>query len=381
MATPMGYGTLLECPYNKSHRVQATAMARHLFKCRKMHPNIEFVTCPFNHAHKVAEPELKMHTATCEDRANFDMYKYCITTAAATHTSSEAQEPELIYNQEDPIAPQKVHDDDDECWDDLRIPAYNPQEYCAQAKIIRKATLKTPAEKRAFYEQEMKRHKELDVKIKQEKGEDIDEPRSSNGDRRRRSRSRSPPIRSRRRSRSPLAFRERSPLESQRPPRRRSRSSSRGSRRSIKRRSPSPSIAARSRRSRSNSRKSRSLSPLRDRKRRRSPSVERPRFLRASPPLVERPRLRRSPSPEIRRVVPRYSEYDRYMDRERYARYAYDRYDYPPTRPERYDAYVRYPHYDYSSRYPVRMERDTRRAISPRDRDDEEHIYRRDFRD
>ncbi|EAT38369.1 AAEL009728-PA [Aedes aegypti] len=195
MATPMGYGTLLECPYNKSHRVQATAMARHLFKCRKMHPNIEFVTCPFNHAHKVAEPELKMHTATCEDRANFDMYKYCITTAAATHTSSEAQEPELVYNTEDPIAPQKVHDDDDECWDDLRIPAYNPQEYCAQAKIIRKATLKTPAEKRAFYEQEMKRHKELEIKIKQEKGEDIDEPSSSssrNGDRKRRSRSRSP---------------------------------------------------------------------------------------------------------------------------------------------------------------------------------------------
>ncbi|XP_062539702.1 serine/arginine repetitive matrix protein 2-like [Armigeres subalbatus] len=363
MATPMGYGTLLECPYNKSHRVQATAMARHLFKCRKMHPNIEFVTCPFNHAHKVAEPELKMHTANCEDRANFDMYKYCITTAAATHNSSEAQEPELIYNQEDPIAPQKVRDDDDECWDDLRIPAYNPQEYCAQAKIIRKATLKTPAEKRAFYEQETKRHKELDVKIKQEKGEDVDEPSN-----RLRSRSRSP-VRSRRRSRSPLPFRGRSP-ESRPSRSRRSRSSSRGSR-AVKRRSPSPSVS-RSHRSRSNSRKSRSLSPNRDRKRRRSPSVERQRVRRSPSPL-----------PDYRRAIARPSEYDRYEERERYARAAaYERYDYPPrpSRYDRYESYVRYPHYDYSSRFPARIERDVRRAVS-RDRDDDEYIYRRDFRE
>ncbi|XP_065077458.1 protein SON-like [Ochlerotatus camptorhynchus] len=360
MASIMGYGTLLECPYNKSHRVQATAMARHLFKCRKMHPNTEFVTCPFNHAHKVAEPELKMHTATCDDRANFDMYKYCITTAAATHQSSESQEPELIYNQEDPIGPQKVRDEDDECWDDLRIPAYNPEQYCSQAKIIRKATLMTPAEKRTFYEQEMKRHRELDVKIKQEKGEDIEPTTSSNGGHKKRQRSRSP-VRSRKRSRSPLVVaRHRSPVAAL--PRRRSRSSSRGSR-SHKRRSPSPFVVARSRQSRSNSRKSRSLSPIRDRKRRRSPSVDR-RRIRRSP----------SPLPDHRRAAAVRSAYEQYEERNRYSR---PYYDYTP----RYDAYVRYPQFDYPpSRAPPRAERDSRPIIS-RDRDDEEFIYRRDFRD
>lgn len=100
-------------------------------------------------------------------------------------------------------------------------------------------------------------------------------------------------------------------------------------------------------------------------------------------PSVERIPLRRSPSPvDYRRAVPRYPEYMRYDERDRYARYAYDRYDYPmrPERYDRYDAYVRYPHYDYSGRYPTRIERETRRPVS-RDRDDEEYIYRRDFRD
>lgn len=87
--------------------------------------------------------------------------------------------------------------------------------------------------------------------------------------------------------------------------------------------------------------------------------------------------------------MPRYSDYDRYEERDRYARsYAsYDRYAAAayPVRTERYErydpaAYVRYPHYDYSSRYPARIERDTRRAVS-RDRDEDEYIYRRDFRE
>ncbi|XP_053690765.1 gametocyte-specific factor 1 homolog [Sabethes cyaneus] len=174
MSAPVGYGLLLECPYNKAHRVRPTAMARPLFKCCKIYPDTQFVICPFNHAHRIAESELKMHTATCEDRANFHLYKYCLTTAAATATygTTEAlQEPELIYNNEDPIGPRKVrgNSDDDECWDDLRFPAYNPQEYCANAKIIRKATRKTPAEKRKFYEEETQRHQELDAKIKREK--------------------------------------------------------------------------------------------------------------------------------------------------------------------------------------------------------------------
>lgn len=330
---------MLECPYNKAHRVQATAMARHLYKCRKMYPDTQFVICPFNHAHRIAEPELKMHTATCEDRANFDMYKYCITTAAATHGTSEAQEPELIYNNEDPIARDKVQDDD-ECWDDLRIPAYNPQEYCANAKIIRKATLKTPAEKRKFYEEEIQRHKDLDIKIKSEKGADNDSNSS-----RSESPVRRPLVRSRRRSRS------QSPATSSfRRYRQRPKSQSRS-------RSPPP---LRSHRSRSNSRKSRSPSSLRDRKRKRSRSRSAERYA---------PR-RRSPTPEYSRRDRERLAYDRY-EREHSSR-PYSQYDYHASSSRSYN----YPRYDrYSARTTEPYDR-----YSSYDRD-EEHIYRRDFRD
>ncbi|XP_055639933.1 arginine/serine-rich protein PNISR-like [Toxorhynchites rutilus septentrionalis] len=350
MATPVGYGALLECPYNKAHRVQATAMARHLFKCRKMYPDVVLVTCPFNHAHKIAEPELKMHTATCEDRANFDMYKYCITTAAATHTSKDVQEPELIYNREDPIAPNKVQDDD-ECWDDLRLPAYNPQEYCATAKIIRKATLKTPSEKKVFYEEEMKRHQVLDVKIKQEFDDVKDGSSSSGGRHASRSHSR---IRNASRSRS------------------------------------------RSRRSRSNSRKSRSITPTRERKfkrsrsrsveatkqrkRGRSRSVETKRSSKRSRSRSVERRYRRSPSPAYRRNPYAMVSYptrvfDRYAsDDFRNNSYAGSSSSYEPyggySRP---DYYVRYDRYE-------RDRRPAHRVYSP-DREDEEYIYRRDFRD
>lgn len=382
MATPAGFKTLLECPYNKAHRVQATAMARHLFKCRKMHPNMEFATCPFNHAHRVPEPELKMHTAQCEDRANFDMYKYCITTAAATHTSTEAQEPELIFNTEDPINARPVQDDEEECWDDLRVPAYNPAEYCEKAKIIRKATLMTPAEKRAFYEKENERHKILDVKIKREQGIESD----SDSERRRRKRSR---------SRSPVRpSRRRSPSDSGR--RRRSRSNSRFRRSPspVRPRRRSPSIsppAARARNSRSNSRKSRSTTPVRDRFRQRSRSRSRSagRFRRHRPSSRSRSRSaerfrRRRPSPFVERRS-RYEDYIR-VDREklvterataeapRYgARYhLYDTYDRPSvsygSASSRYDAYARF--------------RDSYRDRRPARRDsDDEQVYRRDFRD
>lgn len=399
MATPAGFKTLLECPYNKAHRVQATAMARHLFKCRKMHPDKKFATCPFNHAHLVPEPELKMHTAQCEDRANFDMYKYCITTAAATHTSTEAQEPELIFNTEDPINAKPVQDDDDECWDDLRIPAYNPAEYCKQAKIIRKATLMTPAEKRAFYEKENERHKVLDVKIKREQGIDSDSDTSERRRRRqRRSRSKS---KSPRVTRSPVRRRRsptKSPVRPRRSPskspvrRRRSRSNSRFRRSPSpvrpRRRSPSASPPpARSRRSRSNSRKSRSDSPdLRNRRRSRSRSRSVNRFRRHRPSSRSRSRSaerfrRRRPSPYAERRS-RYEDYIR-VDREKLVterangdshRYGprhqlYDTYDRPGTSygGRRYETFDRDPH--YRDRRPAR-----------RDSDDEQ-VYRRDFRD
>ncbi|XP_065085672.1 gametocyte-specific factor 1 homolog [Ochlerotatus camptorhynchus] len=177
MSTPPGYNELLQCPYEKAHRIQAHAMSKHLFKCRKNHPHQKFVSCPFNESHRVAAPELKIHTQQCEDRASFETYKYCISTASP-NVSQGAKSPDLIYNNSQPKDPFKTYRDrtsdeepepektnslldDEECWDDMNVPAYNPQKYCEKAKVIRKATLKTPSEKKAFYESERLRLQDL----------------------------------------------------------------------------------------------------------------------------------------------------------------------------------------------------------------------------
>lgn len=129
--------------------------------------------------HRVPELELKLHTKQCTDRATFESYKYCISSQPANIPPKETTAPELVYNNSPPKEPfdktrsvrskkQPIlpppglrDDDDDECWDDMNIPAYNPQTYCATAKVIRKATLKKPSEKKAFYESERLRLQDL----------------------------------------------------------------------------------------------------------------------------------------------------------------------------------------------------------------------------
>lgn len=180
MTTPLGYSELLQCPYEKAHRIQAHAMSKHLFKCRKNHPKEKFVSCPFNESHRVPAPELKIHTQNCDDRGSFETYKYNISMGSGKVPESQ-KEPQLIYNNSPPKDPLKAYRDrtsdeepepepkssfsqDDECWDDLRLPAYNPQQYCEKANVIRKATSKTPSEKKAFYESERLRLADLKLK-------------------------------------------------------------------------------------------------------------------------------------------------------------------------------------------------------------------------
>lgn len=162
---------LLQCPYNRSHRILPHAMQRHMFKCRKNNASKKLVSCPFNTIHLVPGPELKLHLVSCPDRATFDLYKYCIASGPSSSNSSyKNDEPELIYH--DSIStqgPGKSLQDDDECWDDSAVPAYNPQKYCKSAKIIRKATLLRPSDKQKFYRQEHQRHRELDSDRKQSK--------------------------------------------------------------------------------------------------------------------------------------------------------------------------------------------------------------------
>lgn len=167
-----GYGELLQCPYEKAHRIMGSGMAKHLYKCRKNHPKSKMVPCPFNETHHIPQPELKFHTSQCEDRGTYETYKYSVVAEAPFKVT-----PELTYNSIPPSEPSSGTSkkrekkpassvpvsslDPDECWDDMNEAPYNPQKYCESAKVIRKATLKKPAEKKAFYEAERLRLQDL----------------------------------------------------------------------------------------------------------------------------------------------------------------------------------------------------------------------------
>ncbi|XP_039447780.1 gametocyte-specific factor 1 homolog [Culex pipiens pallens] len=162
---------LLFCPYNRAHRIRPDAMPKHLYKCRRNHPKTKLVICPFNTIHHVPGPELNTHIAECPDRAAFELYKYCITDGSRQSHTPTALEPELIYNNEPPRrsltpesgfgdaeeATRRSLQDDDECWDESAVPAYNPHAYCKSANVIRKATNMKKSQKREFYQAERER--------------------------------------------------------------------------------------------------------------------------------------------------------------------------------------------------------------------------------
>uniref|UniRef100_A0A3B3VF09 CHHC U11-48K-type domain-containing protein n=1 Tax=Poecilia latipinna TaxID=48699 RepID=A0A3B3VF09_9TELE len=65
---------LLQCPFDKNHKIRSCRFPYHLIKCRKNHPKLasELKTCPFNARHLVPKHELAHHTETCEDRISVD---------------------------------------------------------------------------------------------------------------------------------------------------------------------------------------------------------------------------------------------------------------------------------------------------------------------
>nr|XP_044997107.1 gametocyte-specific factor 1-like [Jaculus jaculus] len=61
---------LLQCPYDKKHRIRACRFPYHLIKCKKNHPDVakQLATCPFNARHLVPRAELSHHISICDDR-------------------------------------------------------------------------------------------------------------------------------------------------------------------------------------------------------------------------------------------------------------------------------------------------------------------------
>ena len=48
---------MVECPYNKTHRMLRRRLQTHLHKCRLQYPDVELRKCPFNTTHLIPEPE------------------------------------------------------------------------------------------------------------------------------------------------------------------------------------------------------------------------------------------------------------------------------------------------------------------------------------
>eukprot|EP00057_Strongylocentrotus_purpuratus_P033361 XP_791128.1 PREDICTED: uncharacterized protein LOC586246 isoform X1 [Strongylocentrotus purpuratus] len=59
---------LIECPYDKVHRIRLSRFPMHLLKCRKNYVGREMYTCPFNACHLVPAPEARHHIANCPDK-------------------------------------------------------------------------------------------------------------------------------------------------------------------------------------------------------------------------------------------------------------------------------------------------------------------------
>uniref|UniRef100_A0A182N333 CHHC U11-48K-type domain-containing protein n=1 Tax=Anopheles dirus TaxID=7168 RepID=A0A182N333_9DIPT len=155
------YGTVIACPYDKAHQIPAERMQKHLIKCRRQYPNAKIVTCTFNTTHHVPEQELGMHLRQCPDRADLDMFMYTVKKEQAPIPAETAYygTAQGMQASGQPTMVQSAADEEN--WDDMDAPAYNPSVYCAQNPIIRKATHKTAAEKRQFYDDERVRHDEL----------------------------------------------------------------------------------------------------------------------------------------------------------------------------------------------------------------------------
>jgi len=97
---------LLVCPYDEVHLIKAKRFQHHLLKCRKNHPEKDFVNCPFNAKHVMLRSELRHHVSRCPDRTVIEQYNYKgsekdedgfyfkgDTSVPSYHKTEELQEP------------------------------------------------------------------------------------------------------------------------------------------------------------------------------------------------------------------------------------------------------------------------------------------------
>jgi len=101
----------LVCPFDPLHIISVKRYQYHIIKCRKNHPNKDFVPCPFNAKHVVLRPELKTHIAHCPNRVVLEhdiMKEQCPETGESYRLKGKTDIPRGNYH-----VPET-----DENWDD-----------------------------------------------------------------------------------------------------------------------------------------------------------------------------------------------------------------------------------------------------------------------
>ncbi|KAL9880993.1 uncharacterized protein LOC119633344 [Glossina fuscipes] len=138
MFAPGDEDDMVECPYNKVHRMLRKRLAKHLIKCRVNHPDAELQKCPFNNTHLVPEPEFVNHVTNCPNRKLISNY-ICVPVAKLEER------------------PQHKPVETDENWDDMEAADYDPKKYLENVPVLRRPDGTCPSERKDFVKKERKR--------------------------------------------------------------------------------------------------------------------------------------------------------------------------------------------------------------------------------
>ncbi|NXO46492.1 GTSF1 factor, partial [Locustella ochotensis] len=66
---------LVQCPYDRSHRVRVSRLPYHLVRCQQNNPQVSrtLATCPFNARHRVPRAHLRSHVTSCPDKLPLEL--------------------------------------------------------------------------------------------------------------------------------------------------------------------------------------------------------------------------------------------------------------------------------------------------------------------
>ncbi|XP_017019195.1 gametocyte-specific factor 1 homolog [Drosophila kikkawai] len=134
---------LVECPFDKSHRLLPSRLAVHLIRCSRNYPSSKQVSCTLNTTHIHTVAEMTTHIETCPDRSKLHHFMNPVKLPPA-----ESQPANFCV-------------DSAEDWDaEPPAPTYDPQDYCERNFIIRNPQGNPPAARREFRERERRRFNE-----------------------------------------------------------------------------------------------------------------------------------------------------------------------------------------------------------------------------